>query len=72
MPLESHRAEEVARDLLPGYVAGSLFPDEHTLVHTAVQRSPALLAEAIELQLVNEHLLELRAQLSEHPRSIEA
>ena len=37
-----------------------------------VQRSPALLAEAMELQLVNEHLLELRAQLSEHPRAIEA
>jgi hypothetical protein len=31
-----------------------------------------LLAEAMELQLVNEHLLELRAQLSEHPRAIEA
>jgi hypothetical protein len=72
MPLESHCTDEVIRDLLPGYVAGSLFPDEHALVHAAVQHSPALLAEAMELQLVNEHLLELRGQFSEQSRVIEA
>jgi hypothetical protein len=72
MPLESHCTDEVIRDLLPGYVAGSLFPDEHALVHAAVQHSPALLAEAMELQIVNEHLLELRTQLDRSSRAVEA
>jgi hypothetical protein len=72
MPSESACPDDVIRDLLPGYVAGSLFPDEHALVHAAVQRSPRLLAEAMELRLINEHLLEVRAQIERSSRAIEA
>jgi anti-sigma factor RsiW len=51
------------RWLLPAYVAGSLDEREHARVESEIQRSPALLAETLELQLVNEHLLEVRAEL---------
>ena len=72
MPLASNHSDDDVRDLLPAYIAGSLFPAERAHVHEAVQRSPALLAEAMELELVNEHLLELRAQLRDHSRALEA
>ena len=53
------------RWLLPAYVAGSLDPHQHERVEHAIRRSPVLLAETMELQLVNEHLLEVRAELDE-------
>ena len=56
-------ADAEIRWLLPAYVAGSLDEHEHKRVEQAIQRSPVLLAETLELQLVNEHLLEVRAEL---------
>lgn len=55
--------EDDARHLLPAYAAGSLCPDLRARVEQAVQGSPALLAEAMELMLVNDHLLALRAEI---------
>ncbi len=59
------------RYLLPAYAAGSLDRDTHARVEQALQGSPALLAEALELLLVNDHLLELRAQLDEQARTVD-
>jgi len=70
MPEESHRTDDPARDLLPAYVAGSLPAELRAHVHAAIQRSPALLAETLELELVNEHLLEVRAGLSTSSSSV--
>ena len=72
MPLASNLSDDDVRDLLPAYIAGSLFPAERAHVHEAVQRSPALLAEAMELELVNEHLLELRARMDEQSCFVDA
>lgn len=51
------------RHLLPAYAAGSLDPATAARVEQALQGSPVLLAEAMELLLVNEHLLAVRATL---------
>jgi hypothetical protein len=40
-------------------------------VERAVQGSPVLLAEAMELELVNEHLLGLRAALDAELRTVD-
>ena len=48
------------RHLLPAYAAGSLDPATSARVEQALQGSPVLLAEAMELLLVNEHLLAVR------------
>ena len=72
MPLATNPSDDDVRDLLPAYGAGSLFPDEYTSVHAAVQRSPVLLAEAMELELVNGHLLELRARMDEQSCFVDA
>ncbi|MFM7247942.1 MAG: zf-HC2 domain-containing protein [Actinomycetota bacterium] len=48
------------RDLLPAYCAGSLPEEMHARVEAAIVRSPELLAEATELSIVNDHLLEIR------------
>jgi hypothetical protein len=63
--------DDEARYLLPAYAAGSLAPDDRSRVERAVQGSPALLAEAMELALVNEHLLSLRAELDAELRTVD-
>ena len=49
--------------LLPAYAAGSLDERERERVEHAIERSPTLLAAALELQLVNDRLLGVRAEL---------
>ena len=56
------------RHLLPAYAAGSLDPVLHERVEQALLGSPVLLAEALELIVVNEHLLEVRRELDESAR----
>ncbi len=56
------------RHLLPAYAAGSLDPESHARVEQALLGSPTLLAEAMELIVVNEHLLEVRRELDEAAR----
>lgn len=51
------------RDLLPAYCAGSLPEEMHARVEEAILRSPELLAEATELSIVNDHLIEVRRAL---------
>lgn len=63
--------DDEARHLLPAYVAGSLAPDDCSRVERAVQGSPVLLAEAMELELVNEHLHGLRATLDAELRTVD-
>lgn len=58
------------RHLLPAYAAGSLDPSTSARVEQALQGSPALLAEAMELLLVNEHLLAVRATLDAPPSDV--
>jgi hypothetical protein len=60
------------RHLLPAYAAGSLDRDSHARVEQALQGSPILMAEALELLLVNDHLLALRAELDEQARTVDA
>ena len=59
------------RHLLPAYAAGSLDRDTHARIEQALQGSPVLMAEALELLLVNDHRLELRAQLDEQARTVD-
>ncbi|MSO47340.1 MAG: hypothetical protein EXQ67_04550 [Thermoleophilia bacterium] len=54
---------ELLHDQLPAYCAGSLPRDWHTFVESELLCSPSLLAEAMELMRVNEHLLEVRRTL---------
>jgi hypothetical protein len=63
--------DDEARYLLPAYAAGSLAPDDRSRVERAVQGSPVLLAEAMELALVNEHLLSLGAELDAELRTVD-
>jgi len=51
------------RDLIPAYCAGSLPEELHARVEEAIVRSPELLAEATELSIVNDHLLEIRREI---------
>jgi hypothetical protein len=48
------------RDLIPAYCAGSLPEALHARVEAAIVRSLDLLAEATELSIINDHLLEVR------------
>ncbi|MGI9117788.1 MAG: hypothetical protein ACR2JV_09185 [Gaiellales bacterium] len=63
--------DDQLRTLLPAYAAGSLDPEWHAHVERALQQSPALLAEAMELMLVHEHLLEVRSGLEAQPVDVE-
>ncbi|MEI7438253.1 MAG: hypothetical protein WCK20_01105 [Thermoleophilia bacterium] len=54
---------ELLRDQLPAYCAGSLPSDWHAELESALLCEPALLAEAMELMRVNEHLLKVRRTL---------
>jgi len=51
----------VLRDLLPGYCAGSLSATAHAEVEAAILTAPGLLAEAMELMIVNDRLLTVRS-----------
>ncbi len=54
---------KLLHDQLPAYCAGSLPQDWDAFVESELLCSPALLAEAMELMRVNEHLLEVRRTL---------
>jgi hypothetical protein len=56
-------AYELLHDQLPAYCAGSLPRDWDAFVEAELLCSPALLAEAMELMRVHEHLLEVRRTL---------
>ena len=70
--LAHQSVHELLHDQLPAYCAGSLPRDWDAFVESELLCSPSLLAEAMELRLINEHLLEVRAQLERSSRAIEA
>ncbi len=51
------------RDLLPAYCAGSLSATAHAEVEAAILTAPGLLAEAMDLMIVNDRLLAVRSAL---------
>ena len=64
--------DDDARHLLPAYAAGTLCPELRARVEHAVQGSPPLLAETLELMLVNDRLLQVRAELHSEVRRTDA
>ncbi len=58
--LPTHAA---VRDLLPAYCAGSLSAAVHAEVEAAILTAPGLLAEAMELMIINDRLLAVRSRL---------
>ncbi len=48
---------------MPAYCAGSLPESMYHDVESAILTSPELLSEAMELMIVNEHLLGIRQQM---------
>ncbi len=52
------------RDLLPAYCAGSLSATAHAEVEAAILTAPGLLAEAMELMIVNDRLLTVRSGIN--------
>lgn len=56
-------AHDLLRDQLPAYCAGSLPCDWDAFVESELLCSPSLLADAMDLMRVNEHLLEVRRTL---------
>ncbi len=58
--LPTHAA---VRDLLPAYCAGSLCATAHAEVEAAILTAPGLLAEAMELMIINDRLLAVRSRL---------
>lgn len=61
--------QEDIHHYLPAYCAGSLPEHLHRDVEEAILASPELLAEAMELSLVQERLLEVRRQIDEEAAS---
>lgn len=56
-------------DLLPAYCAGSLPEPLYARVESAVLASPAALRQAMELMVVNDVLLTVRAKVDEARRA---
>jgi hypothetical protein len=61
--LAHQSVHELLQDQLPAYCAGSLPRDWDAFVESELLCSPSLLAEAMELMHVSEHLLEVRRTL---------